>query len=103
MTTLSLLPIFLVGLLGGVHCVGMCGGIVSAFSVATPRHRPFPVAIATQSHRLSIIADGGPRVLAFNAGRIGSYMLAGAFAGLLGSVPALLDLVALQTVAYWLA
>lgn len=103
MTTLSLLPIFLVGLLGGVHCVGMCGGIVSAFSVATPRHRAFPVAIATQSHRLSIIADGGPRVLAFNAGRIGSYMLAGAFAGLLGSVPALLDLVALQTAAYWLA
>ena len=103
MTTLSLLPIFLVGLLGGVHCVGMCGGIVSAFSVATPRHRPFPVAIATESHRFSIIADGGPRVLAFNAGRIGSYMLAGALAGLLGSVPALLDLVALQTAAYWLA
>ena len=91
------------GLLGGVRCVGMCGGIVSAFSVATPRHRPFPVAIATESHRFSIIADGGPRVLAFNAGRIGSYMLAGALAGLLGSVPALLDLVALQTAAYWLA
>jgi sulfite exporter TauE/SafE len=81
----------------------MCGGIVSAFSVATPRHRPFPVPIATQSHHVSLIAESGPRVLAFNVGRIGSYMLAGAFAGLLGSVPVLLHLVVLQTVAYWLA
>ena len=42
-------------------------------------------------------------MLAFNAGRIGSYMLAGALAGLLGSVPALLQLVVLQTAGYWLA
>jgi sulfite exporter TauE/SafE len=103
LTTPSLLPIFLVGLLGGVHCVGMCGGIVSAFSVATPRQRLFPVLIAPQSRRFSLIAEASPRVLAFNAGRIGSYMLAGALAGLLGSVPALLHLVALQTAAYWLA
>jgi sulfite exporter TauE/SafE len=81
----------------------MCGGIVSAFSVATPRHRSFPIAIAAQSHPFSLIAEGGSRVLAFNAGRIGSYMLAGALAGLLGSVPALLHLVALQTAGYWLA
>jgi len=27
-----LISLFLVGLLGGVHCVGMCGGIVSALS-----------------------------------------------------------------------
>jgi sulfite exporter TauE/SafE len=81
----------------------MCGGIVSAFSVATPRHRSFPIAISAQSHPFSLIAEGGPRVLAFNAGRIGSYMLAGALAGLLGSVPALLHLVALQTAGYWLA
>jgi sulfite exporter TauE/SafE len=99
----SFLPIFLVGLLGGAHCVGMCGGIVSAFSVITPRYRTFPAAIEAQSHRVSIIADGGLRVLAFNAGRIASYMLAGAFAGLLGSVPELLQLVTLQMAGYWLA
>ena len=91
------------GLLGGAHCVGMCGGIVSAFSVITPRHRTFPAAIAAQSHRVNIIADGGLRVLAFNAGRIASYMFAGAFAGLLGSVPELLQLVTLQMAGYWLA
>jgi sulfite exporter TauE/SafE len=103
LTTLSLLPIFLIGLLGGVHCVGMCGGIVSAFSVATPSRRPFPVAVAARSHSFSALADGGSRVFAFNAGRIASYMLAGALAGLLGSVPALLNIAVLQTAGYWLA
>ncbi len=83
--------------------MGMCGGIVSAFSVVTPRHRSFPIEIAAQSHPFSLIAEGVPRVLAFNVGRMASYMLAGALAGLLGSVPALLHLVALQTAGYWLA
>ena len=32
MIELSLLTALLAGLLGGVHCVGMCGGIVAAFS-----------------------------------------------------------------------
>ena len=58
------LALFLVGLLGGGHCVGMCGGIVGALSMG-----------------------GGGRFslhLAYNAGRIASYGAAGALAGLLG-------------------
>ncbi len=102
MTSISLLPIFLIGLLGGVHCVGMCGGIVSAFAVATPR-RTFPVPVTASVSLPAAVADSGTRVMAFNAGRIGSYMVAGAFAGLLGSVPALINLAAVQTVVYWLA
>lgn len=102
MSSISLLPIFLVGLLGGVHCVGMCGGIVSAFAVATPR-RPFPVAVAAEGRATTALADGGARVLAFNTGRIASYMVAGALAGLLGSVPAMINLATLQTAAFWLA
>ena len=35
MTNLSLVPVFMIGLLGGVHCVGMCGGIVAALSVTS--------------------------------------------------------------------
>ena len=96
------MPIFLVGLLGGVHCVGMCGGIVSAFAVATPR-RPFPVAVTTAGGLPAAVADSGPRVLAFNAGRISSYMIAGALAGLVGSVPAMINIASVQTAAYWLA
>ncbi len=102
MTSISLLPIFLIGLLGGVHCVGMCGGLVGAFAVATPR-RPFPLAVSGPGSLPSAIADSGARVLAFNAGRIGSYAFAGALAGLLGSIPALINLAAVQTAAYWLA
>ncbi len=102
MTTISLLPIFLIGLLGGVHCVGMCGGIVGAFSVATPR-RSFPIAVSTTGSLSSTVADSGMRVLSFNVGRIASYAIAGALAGLLGSIPALINLAALQTAAYWLA
>ncbi len=102
MSSISLLPIFLVGLLGGVHCVGMCGGIVSAFAVATPR-RPFPVAVTAAARLPAAFADSGVRVLAFNAGRIGSYMIAGALAGLLGSIPAMIQLATWQTAAFWLA
>lgn len=102
MTSISLLPIFLIGLLGGVHCVGMCGGIVSAFAVATPR-RSFPLPVSAAGGLPSAVADSGARVLAFNAGRIGSYAVAGALAGLLGSIPTLINVAAVQTAAYWLA
>lgn len=103
MNSIALLPIFLIGLLGGVHCVGMCGGIVSAFAVSAPNRRPFPAAVTTHGSLLGAAADSGTRVFAFNAGRIGSYAAAGAFAGLIGSVPALINLASVQTAAFWLA
>lgn len=59
------LALFLVGLLGGTHCVGMCGGIVGALSMGAPA-------------RWSML-------LAYNAGRILSYSVAGAIAGALGA------------------
>lgn len=59
------LALFLVGLLGGTHCVGMCGGIVGALSMGAPA-------------RWSML-------LAYNAGRILSYSAAGALAGALGA------------------
>jgi len=58
---------FLIGLLGGVHCVGMCGGIVGALTVQTPQ-RPR----AWNLH------------LAYSAGRIASYAAAGAIMGMIG-------------------
>jgi sulfite exporter TauE/SafE len=59
------LALFLVGLLGGTHCVGMCGGIVGALSMGAPA-------------RWSMH-------LAYNGGRILSYGIAGAIAGALGA------------------
>lgn len=75
----NLLPVLLVGLAGSVHCVGMCGGIVSALSMAPGRAAPFPVAVVDASAPRAL--DGAARVLAYNAGRIASYAAAGAIAG----------------------
>lgn len=68
MLEFSLMSAFLVGLLGGGHCVGMCGGIVSAVSMHLPKSK-----------------SKVPFLLAYNAGRILSYTLAGAVAGLVGA------------------
>ncbi|MET3130274.1 sulfite exporter TauE/SafE [Oxalobacteraceae bacterium GrIS 1.11] len=99
MNDLNLLPIFLVGLVGSVHCIGMCGGIVGALSAASSP-RPYPViAIATAAAPVNLL-----RVLAYNGGRIASYMTAGALAGgLAGGAANLLRLAALQMTLYWLA
>jgi uncharacterized protein len=69
----TLLAAALVGLLGGVHCAGMCGGIVAALSLGTER----PVSVAGATSR------GAPwsLLLAYNLGRILSYGVAGAIAG----------------------
>ncbi|MES2016909.1 MAG: sulfite exporter TauE/SafE family protein [Pseudomonadota bacterium] len=99
MDNLSLIPVFLVGLAGSVHCVGMCGGIVSAFSMAPSSAPAFPVAVVTQS-----ATDGAVRTLAYNTGRIASYATAGAIAGgLAGGVRTLAGLSSLQQGGYWMA
>jgi sulfite exporter TauE/SafE len=99
MGAVSLVPVFMVGLLGSVHCAGMCGGIVSAFSVAPSRR--FPVAVVTLR---SAPSEALLRVLAYNGGRIASYAAAGALAGgLAAGARALTGLAAIETVGYWLA
>lgn len=67
----SLLSAFLVGLFGGVHCVGMCGGIVGALALGLPE-------AARGSVRML------PYLLAYNLARISSYTLAGALMGGIG-------------------
>ncbi len=65
---------FLIGLLGGVHCVGMCGGIVGALSV-----QPMGRGRAWSLH------------LNYSAGRIASYSVAGAIMGAVGSMGLFFD------------
>ncbi|MCA1978810.1 MAG: sulfite exporter TauE/SafE family protein [Thiobacillus sp.] len=86
MIEFSLLTALFAGLLGGVHCVGMCGGIVAAFSFrADGTHPPF---------RLH---------LAYNLGRVSSYVIFGALAGALGGTLKLADFMPVQTALYVLA
>jgi sulfite exporter TauE/SafE len=100
MSAISLVPVFMVGLLGSVHCAGMCGGIVGAFSVAPVR--AFPVAVI--SLRSAAPTAALVRVLAYNGGRIASYAAAGALAGgLAGAARALVGLAAFESIGYWLA
>ena len=67
---------FLVGLMGAGHCIGMCGGLIGAFSSKLPA-KPGQNQLAT---KLTFL-------LTYNAGRILSYGLAGALVG--GSASAL--------------
>jgi uncharacterized protein len=61
------------GLASGMHCVGMCGGIVAAFDHAAAR--VIPIREKTD----------WARRIAFNLGRISTYAAAGAAAGTLGA------------------
>ncbi|KQV43095.1 MULTISPECIES: sulfite exporter TauE/SafE family protein [unclassified Duganella] len=111
---MNLLPILIAGLAGSVHCAGMCGGIVGAFSAGGPSATPVRARVIT----IAQVDTGGAaamtwaganageivHVLAYNTGRIGSYMLAGAIAGgIAGSVARLLQMASVQLAAYWVA
>jgi sulfite exporter TauE/SafE len=97
---IALLPVFVVGLLGSVHCAGMCGGIVGALSLASASGRAVPVGVVPTVPARPALAY----VLAYNLGRIGSYMLAGALAGGVGQgARALARLPGLQAGGYWMA
>lgn len=81
MTDLSLVAAaFLAGLMGSIHCLGMCAGLSG------------------------LIATGGDagklRVLTYNAGRLLSYSLIGAIGGWLGASAA--DSYQLYTQVHWL-
>ena len=65
MFEIALSAAFVGGLAGGLHCAGMCGGIVRVLCAAPG----------------SGAAPQWPHLLAYNGGRIFSYVVAGALAG----------------------
>jgi len=67
MIEFSIIAVFLVGLLGGVHCVGMCGSIVGIFTAQLPKN----------ASRWLFHA-------AYSGGRIASYAVAGGLVGAIG-------------------
>ena len=87
MSEFSLLAVFVVGLLGGVHCLGMCGSIVGIFTTQVPQTVP-----------------RWPFHLAYSGGRIASYMLAGAAVGAVGQAGLLMrDAVPVQHLLFALS
>lgn len=61
------LPLFIMGLVSSAHCIGMCGGIMGALTMAIPAQ--------AKAARWMIL-------VAYNFGRICSYTLMGVLAGL---------------------
>lgn len=70
---------FMLALLGGLHCVGMCGGFVGAMQIQRPK-TVSPVRLAAGYH----------------CGRIASYTAAGALAGTIGGTLYAADVLPLQ-------
>ncbi|KRW59979.1 sulfite exporter TauE/SafE family protein [Pseudomonas sp. TTU2014-080ASC] len=64
-----LISALIIGFLGGGHCLGMCGGLMGALTLAIPPEQ--------RAQRLRLL-------LAYNLGRILSYSLAGLLLGLAG-------------------
>jgi sulfite exporter TauE/SafE len=69
MTPALLGTVFVASLAGSLHCAGMCGGFVAFYSGSAASHRG--------RHHLAH--------LTYNGGRLLSYLLLGAIAGLLGA------------------
>ncbi|NOZ11413.1 MAG: sulfite exporter TauE/SafE family protein [Gammaproteobacteria bacterium] len=88
---ISLIAAFMVGLLGSVHCVGMCGGIVGILGVNT---RP-----QSNGKTRALL----PYIAAYNSGRLLSYSLAGVIVGALGGQLQDLLLQRAQSVGQYLA
>jgi sulfite exporter TauE/SafE len=65
---LSIGTALVLGLLGGAHCIGMCGGIAATVGMTRPDNRTPAIVL----------------LLGYNGGRLLSYTLAGALLGGLG-------------------
>ena len=78
---------FVVGLMGGVHCAGMCGGIVSALGANTAASRPAAGNGQAAVYPLMRTSLAGVMRLqvAYNVGRLAGYVGIGAVAGAIGA------------------
>ena len=63
--------IFLIGLLGSMHCIGMCGGFVAMYALKKPTAAP-----------------SLPYHLLYNIGRMSTYAIIGGTLGYVGSFAA---------------
>ncbi len=87
MTEFSIIAVLLIGLLGGVHCLGMCGSIVGVFTSQVPKD-----------------SARWPFHLGYSSGRVLSYAAAGALVGAIGQAGLLMrDAVPVQHLLFALS
>jgi hypothetical protein len=75
----------LAGFLGSTHCVVMCGGIVGALCTGLGKNGVGADFSSSAQQPRGKSAPAPFFLLAYNAGRISSYVIAGAIAGALGA------------------
>jgi len=91
MTEIPLIAAFITGLLGSVHCVGMCGGIVGSLSLG--------ISPKTKGSSDKIIIF----ILAYNLGRLSSYVIAGLLVASIGQASSELFNQNAQQIGNWLS
>ena len=89
----ALIAAFMAGLLGGLHCIAMCGGYVGALAARSPAH-----AVEIVHVRGLLV-----RSLLPNIARIATYAALGALAGAAGSAALGFGLAGTQRVLYVVA
>lgn len=92
---------FITGLLGGVHCFGMCGGIVGALSLSSANLSSQSLQNQSSSTNQSASHSKIAILLGYNLGRISGYVVAGAIVAGLGA--ALVDLSGIDAIKQVLA
>lgn len=105
---ITVFAVFLTGLLGGIHCAGMCGGVVSALSLSAKNNEQKLVFHTSRSDNLMANMRVSQRsstpimtVLLYNTGRILTYVTLGALVASIGSVAWLFQtLLPVQKVAF---
>ncbi len=75
MTIFDLFAPFVIGFVGSVHCLGMCGPLVLAYSLHIKSHESSPASHGIPSWRSGLLHH-----LAFHSGRLLSYGFLGALA-----------------------
>ena len=88
---ISLIAAFITGLLGSLHCVGMCGGIVGALSMGLSER--------TRGNTWKIL----PYQVLYNSGRILSYVIAGALIAWLGAKTSSQFSLPINSIGKWLS
>lgn len=95
-TTLTLpLTALTTGFLGSLHCLGMCGGVSGTIALGSDaassagnqdRTMSMRIPVVVMHRAPAVLSASETNVLAFNGGRITSYMVAGAMAGSIGGL-----------------
>jgi len=86
-TEITLIAAFVTGLLGSVHCIGMCGGIISSLSMGITPQKSQPLHY----------------IFLYNIGRLSSYAIAGLIAANIGSASSDLFNQDAQQIGTWLS